>query len=146
MKKWYSLIVAILYFSMSACTFPSQSDEPPLVDYCDLVANPSQYDGQIVRVRAIHDAGWEWSYLTDRKCSNDTPDIAQTWLIIPDDAWCEGVRQTDTSLPPEYSRSVSVEREVIVVVTFHYSQGGLRGSFKMELICLERAENWRAVH
>jgi hypothetical protein len=139
------LVVAILYLWLSACTFPGQSDKPPLVDYCELVTNPSQYDGQIVRVRGTHDAGWEWSYLTDRKCSNEKPDIAQTWLMIPDDAWCEGVRQTNTSLPPEYSRSVSLKREVIVLVTYHYSKGAPRGSSKMDLICLEKAEKWQLV-
>ena len=116
MKAYNSVIIFILCLLLNACASPHRSDEKlPLVSYCDLVAVPSQYDGQVVRVRASHIVGFEWSYLADEKCSDDSPDANQTWIIIPDDAWCDGATQTNTSLPQKYNRSVALEREVTCI-------------------------------
>jgi hypothetical protein len=146
LKKWNSLIIAILYLSLYACTSTSQSDEKPhLVAYCDLVENPEQYHEQVVRVRARHVVGFEWSYLTDDNCSNNSSEFAnETWIIIPSDpTLCEGAKQTSASIP----RGDSLEREVTIVGTFHNSKGGHMGyyPFYIELICLERAGKWQVV-
>ena len=148
MKIWNSLIIATIHLSLGACAFISQSeDKPPLLSYCDLVAEPSQYDGQVVRVRATHNVGWEWSYLTDESCSSDSADTPQTWIIISSDTWCEGARPTNTYVPNDYdgSRSVSLERKVTVVGTFHGTTGGPVGYFSIDFICLEGAEKWQTV-
>jgi starvation-inducible outer membrane lipoprotein len=147
LKKWDSLIITILYLSLSACISTNQPDEKvPLIAYCNLVANPSQYDGQVVRVSASYVVGFEWSYLTDEKCSSDSSSAAQTW-IIPDDTWCEGVTQTSTFPLPEHNHSESLERKVTIMGKFYNSSGGHLGKypFQMEFICLERAGKWRVV-
>lgn len=128
----------------------SQSDEKvPLVAYCDLVANPSKYDGQVVRVKANHIVGFEWSFLTDEKCaSTSLDDKAHTWIIIPGDATlCENASPIRTALPPQNDRSESIQREVTVVGTFHNSRSGHLGGypFYMEFDCLEKAGKWQIV-
>jgi hypothetical protein len=103
LKKWNALIIAISYLLLSACASASQSGEKlPLVAYCDLVANPSQYHEQVVRVSANHITGFEWSYLADENCPNDASGSAnQTWIIIPGEpVLCEGVTRVDNSSPP----------------------------------------------
>ncbi len=146
MKAYNSPIIFILCLLLNACTSSNRSDEKlPLITYCDLVAAPSQHDEEVVRVRAHHIVGFEWSYLADGKCSDTSPVTNQTWIIIPDDAWCDGAPQTNTSLPQEYNRSVALEREVIIVGTFHSTRGGPIGQFSIELTCLEKATRWRII-
>jgi hypothetical protein len=147
LKKWKSLIIAILYLSLSACASTNQSDDKaPLVDYCDLVANPSQYDEQIVRVSADYVVGFEWSYLTEEKCPNDSSRSTQTW-IIPEDTWCPDAFHTSTSLLPEQNRRESLQGRLTLMGKFYNSPGGHLGGypFEMEFICLEKVENWQVV-
>jgi hypothetical protein len=150
LKNWNFLIIAVLYLSLSACASTSQLDEKlPLVTYCDLVANPTKYDEQIVRVRANHISGWEWTYLADENCSNDSSATANaTWINIPADATlCEGVTRVNNSSLPHNWRGESLERKVIVVGKFYNSRGGHLSlyPFHMEFICLEEAGKLRVV-
>jgi hypothetical protein len=150
LKKWNSLIIAILYFSLNACVSTIQSDEKlPLVAYCDLVANPTKYDEQVVRVSANHITGWEWTYLADENCPNDSSATANaTWISIPVDATlCEGVTRVSSSSLPWNWRGESLERKVIVVGKFRNSRGGHLSfyPFQMEFICLEKAGKLRIV-
>jgi len=148
LKKWESLIFAILYLSLSACS-SSQSDQKiPLVAYCDLVRNPSKYDGQEVRVKAIYTTGFEWAFLSDEKCPSKKDNATRTWVVIPGDAkLCEDVGQVNTSSPPQSNRSESLERKVTITGIFHNSNGGHLGRypFTMEFVCLKEAGKWKAV-
>jgi hypothetical protein len=146
MRKWRSSIVLSLLV-MNACSSASQLDkETPLVDYCDLVANPSHFDEQVVRVNASYIVGFEWSYLIDEKCSSDPLDTAQTW-IIPEDTWCEGAAKTYIYPPPDHSRAESLKREIILLGKFHNFPGGHLGGYpyQMEFICLEAAGQWSVI-
>ena len=152
MKKWYALIIAILYLSLSACTSTSPSDdEPPLLAYCDLVANPSQYDGQVVRVSASYIFGFELSFLTDEKCSSKSlDDKFHTWIVIyRSTPLCENASQVSTFLTPqEHDSNELLESEVIVRGIFHNSKIGFAQreyTFNMEFICLEKAGKWQVV-
>jgi len=44
------------------------SEAVPTISYCELMQNPDKYVGQMVRVSATWDAGFEWSYLYHRDC------------------------------------------------------------------------------
>ncbi len=151
MKKSFSLIFLILSLLLAACNSASQSDEKlPLVSYCDLVANPSQYDSQVVHIRASQVSGFEWSFLTDEKCSGKSfADESQTWIIIPSEAnLCENASQVSTASPPQLNRRESLEREVIITGVFHNSPfraSAHEYTFKMDFICLEKAGKWQVV-
>ncbi len=128
----------------------SSDDKPPLLAYCELVANPTQYDEQVVRVRASHVTGFEWSFLTDEKCSSKALDgEAHTWIVIPGDATlCENASQVSTALPPQHNRSESIERQVVVMGVFHNSNMGIGESeypFDIDFSCLEQAGKWQVV-
>ena len=150
MKKWKSFIIAFLCLTLSACASTRQSDEKlPLVAYCDLVANPTKYDEQVVRVSANHITGFEWSYLADENCPNDSSGIAnETWIIIPTDATlCEGTKRVNKFSLPWNWHGESLEKKVVVVGKFYNARGGHMGfyPFEMELICLEKAGRLRIV-
>jgi hypothetical protein len=148
LQKWHFLVLTVVYISLSACISNSQSEQNiHPVAYCDLVANPSQYNRQIVRVKASHIFGFEWSYLTDQSCSIRSSDTPRTWITIPEEAWCEGAKQTSTSLPSDYAQSGSVQRDVTVVGTFHKSSGISlsRYPFYIELGCVEEAGEWQVI-
>lgn len=40
----------------------------PLVTYCELVNNPEQFDGKVVRVQATYLSTWHGGYLYNRAC------------------------------------------------------------------------------
>jgi hypothetical protein len=145
MKKL--LLATLMLFCLGACAPADQADEDPPLAYCDLIADPAKYDGQVVRIRATHNAGWEWSVLMDETCADGSSHLSQTWALISTDEWCEGVQPVSTTLPWGYDgqRKQSLEREVIVVGVFHNSSGGLQSSFFMDVDCLESAGKWRLV-
>jgi hypothetical protein len=150
LKKWNSFITAILYLALSACASASQLDEKlPPIDYCDLVANPSQYHEKVVRVSANHITGFEWSYLADEDCPNDSSGSTNhTWIIIPGNpTLCEGTTQVENSIPPWNWQGGSLESRVIVVGKFYNTRGGHLNfyPFQMEFMCLEKAGKLRAV-
>jgi hypothetical protein len=118
------------------------------ITYCDLVANPSQYDGLVVRTSANYIVGFEWAYLSDEQCSSGPANTTKTWIIIPDDAnLCEDVTEVDKSSPPLIDRSESLERRLTITAVFHNSNGGhlSRYPFTMQFICLKEAGKWQIV-
>jgi hypothetical protein len=148
LKKWISLFWIILHLSLAACTSTRQPEEITNMAYCDLVANPSRYDGQTVRVSANYTVGTEWAYLSDEKCPGEQVNSAKTWVIIPARATlCEDAGQVDTSPPHQINRSESLERKITITGIFHNSKGGHLGRypFTMEFICLKEAGKWQAV-
>jgi hypothetical protein len=148
LKKWNSLILIILYLSLGACSSIKPSEEITSIAYCDLVVNPSLYDGQTVRVSANYVVGFEWAYLSDEKCPSGQDNTTKIWIMIPGKAnLCEDVAQVNTSLPPKINRSESLEREVTITGIFQNSNGGHLGRYPltMEFICLNEAGKWRAV-
>jgi hypothetical protein len=46
------------------------------VSYCDLMRQPAQYNGKVIRVSAIYRYGFEWSTLYCPECIDET----QTWI------------------------------------------------------------------
>jgi hypothetical protein len=135
-------------FLLNACTYTKPSEEKVSIAYCDLVKNPSLYDGKTVRVSANYIVGFEWAYLSDEKCPSEQDNETKTWIIIPEKAnLCEDAGQVKTSLPPQINRSETLERKVILTGIFHNSSGGHldRYPFTMEFICLKEAGEWQAV-
>jgi len=150
LNKKNPLMIVILCLLLSACNVTGQSDEkPPLVDYCDLVAHPTRYDEKIVRVRATHITGFEWSFLVKENCCFFSSETAKTWIIIPGNATlCEDAKDVSTSTPsPAAVDDLDLEREVTVMGKFYNADFAVNGpyeyKFYMEFICLERAGKWR---
>ncbi len=131
----------------AAATATATYIESISVDYCTLIANPSQYDGQVVRVSADYSVGWEWAFLSDANCSpsSSNPD-ATTWVIIDDTNLCEDAVQVNTALPSEDILSGSIVQQVTITGIFHNSRSGHLGGypFGMEFICLQEAGEWQA--
>jgi hypothetical protein len=62
----------------------SQSQvEPITVDFCDLTRHPSQFHGQLIRVRALYKVGFEESTIVSPSC---VPTIPRVWVDF-DDQW-----------------------------------------------------------
>ena len=147
MKKQNPLIIVILCLLLGACNFTGQSDEKPtLVGYCDLIDHPTRYDEEIVRVRATHITGFEWSFLMKENCSFFSSETAKTWIIIPGKpTLCENAKDVSTSRPSPNADDLSLEREVTVMGRFHILGSSIdmeEYPFRMEFICLERAGKW----
>src|SRR5215510_7194611 len=112
----------MIYLLLNACNFTGLSDEKPhLVDYCDLVENAARYDEQVVRVRATHITGFEWSYLIKENCPFFSADTPKTDVIIPGDpTLCENAKDVSTSPPsPNAIDDLDLKREVTVMGIFH---------------------------
>lgn len=106
----------------------------PTVPYCELVREPMRYDKAIVRVRAIHVVGFEWSYLMDNECSE------QTWtILVPDDPACS-VDVPTPSIPVDRRGGM---RSVLVVGQFHGERRGYghlgQYPYRFEVNCIEEA-------
>jgi hypothetical protein len=64
-------------FSMSVLA----ADDPISITLCQIVRNPEQFDGKMVRVRATVVTGFEASILNDNTCGSD----ASVWFSYGDD-------------------------------------------------------------
>lgn len=69
-----SLLVSLTLTVLLACT-TQKADirskpeaDPPTVAFCDLVADPTHYDGKVVRTEAIVAVGFEIGIVYDPKC------------------------------------------------------------------------------
>jgi hypothetical protein len=112
------------------------------------VKNPSQYDGQEIRVRATYITGFEWTFLSDENCPGDTRNSTQTWISIPREAkLCEDAAQVNRTSPPQIRRNHSLAREVTITGVFHNSSGGhLDGyPFVMDFVCLQDIGKWQVL-
>ena len=65
----------ILYIFLTVCVlFVSSSvsqvsvDKPQDVEFCELIANSEKYNNSIIRVKAFHRVGFEWSELFCSDC------------------------------------------------------------------------------
>lgn len=151
MKKLHPLIVASICLLLIGCKSNAlKAETSTILAYCDVVANPSQYDGQVVSISANYTFGFEHSFLADEKCSSDLlDDNLQTWIVIYHSTPpCENASEVDKSLAPTSGGKVSAIREVVVKGTFHNSRitfAEREYSFYMDFICLEKAGGWQVV-
>jgi hypothetical protein len=68
-------------------TVPLDSLTIPTVTYCELVENSADYNGKIVRVRAIYFTAFERTYLYDEGCEIEQPPTAPE--KVPAETWAE---------------------------------------------------------
>lgn len=104
----------------------------PTVAYCDLIGDPKRYDQATVRVSATHVVGFEWSYLMD----NDCPE--ETWtILVSEDPTCS-VDLPTPILPLDWRGGT---RNVTVVGRFNGERGGYghlgQYPYKFDVICIE---------
>jgi hypothetical protein len=62
------LVVCLSLFAYFSQEFVAYSEDYMPVDYCELIKNPSLYDGKKVRVEATYRYGFEWSELYCQDC------------------------------------------------------------------------------
>ena len=66
----------------------NNSQEIPTLTYSELIKNKEIYVEKIIRVKAIHIYGFEWSFLCDANCKSRKP---ETWVeFIDKDDLCKG--------------------------------------------------------
>ncbi len=117
-------VVAVALALSTACSTQPRSttqEERTVVEYCDLVAQPAKYLGQVVRVRATYYAGYETSIFVGEHCE------PRTWVEF-DDHWREN---TSSGVIRKYSDLPSLQsdlgtREVGVVAVGALSGSGVR--------------------
>lgn len=75
-----SIVLTLSFLSVAQAqnlqTIASAAPEVLDVAYCDLLRNPTSYDGKVVRVRATYRYGFEWSEIYCTGCSVK----GSTWL------------------------------------------------------------------
>ncbi|MBC7876237.1 MAG: hypothetical protein H7Y59_03625 [Anaerolineales bacterium] len=138
------LIAYVLFLVMSSYKFSTNpaNETIPTVSYCELVHTPERYDQVIVRVHATYVVGFEWSYLMDRNCTE------QTWtLFISEDKTCS-VNLPRPLFPPKRNGG----RWKVSVVGQFFSERGNYGHlgyypFEFNVVCIESASlfipwNW----
>jgi hypothetical protein len=98
------------------------------VDYCDLVANPTAYDGKRVDVIGTFRYGFEWQELYCLKCRGSE----KTWVGFPNDP-TKGVNRVLRSIPKGMGTVNATFRGV-----FHgnggFGDGGYRFLLQVEAI------------
>lgn len=82
MKRYYFciffILVQLVVFGLDIKG--QSSSDAILVQYCDLIKNPEDYDGKVVTLRATYRYGFEWQEIYCLKCRN----LGKTWLEIWD--------------------------------------------------------------
>ncbi len=131
------LVILIGYkIFLATQNFLTTSPTIPTVSYCELVRNPMRYDQTTVRVSSIHIVGFEWSYLMDDEC------LEQTWAILtPENPECS-VDMPTPSTPVDWRGGM---RAVTVTGKFYGERGGYghlgQYPYMFEVICIERASS-----
>ena len=84
-----TVILLVLAFSFGTPSQEPKSASPRNVALCDLLHHPSEYDNQIVRVRALWRQTFEWSQLYDTTCEGSVEPI---W-DCPGDDTCKNLQR-----------------------------------------------------
>lgn len=84
MRKNYKriFIVALLFGLLGQDCWSQKPLNSPVVDYCDVLKSPNDFDGKRVTLRATYRYGFEWQEIFCLQCR----DRGKTWLEIDDDA------------------------------------------------------------
>jgi hypothetical protein len=67
-KTSFGFVVLVVLFLCFSPNFVVYSSEYTPVEYCELINNPSQYNGKKIRVEANYRYGFEWSELICEDC------------------------------------------------------------------------------
>jgi hypothetical protein len=82
--KWL-IAMWLMLFAFSA--YPQKKKALPNLTYSELIRNKEEYLNKTVRLRAIWNYGYEWTYLCDSECK----DLQKSWVdMLDDDDLCRG--------------------------------------------------------
>lgn len=134
-----SLVLCLFLFSYFSQKFVIEAEDYITVDYCELIKNPSLYDGKKVRVEATYRYGYEWSEIYCPDCFDLKK---RTWVKL------DNLNESCTSkkLLKKLSKDSPKGRTLSVVFsgTFESAKnryGHLNGyQFQLEVSCVEKAK------
>ncbi len=123
----------------------------PLMTYCELVNNPEQFDGKVVRVQATYLSTWHGGYLYSPACEGKDKH-ANLDLACNDEDSCKALRKTlSYNLPIDF-----FERHGEMIFIGRFGSAGGYGKlvsyhegfkFQLEVEKIERdfltPKNWR---
>ncbi len=125
------ILVAVILIVLPLINYgrQSKSSDIPIMAYCDLVRNPSDFNEKIVRVRGAYRVGFEWAELY---CSNCSGRGDRTWVEFSDE-------------PCPKSKNFKGDRIVNVIFVGKFQTGQLYGhenGYKHQLVvtCVEEAK------
>ena len=81
-----SLIVVLSGCARQTKTSPTAVPTPPDVRFCEVVAKPADFDGEIIRLRAVFQFGLHGPTVGDRSCAS-VDNI--TWANLSPEKWAE---------------------------------------------------------
>ncbi len=119
-----AILVVLIWLQPCSVTSAGQTAKhlgPDIVDVslCDLIADPSRFAGQHVRVRAVYRYGFEWSELYSLRCDSGARG-RQVWVEFGD----EYERTTKRSVRRQVGNHGAIGRTVGVVAIGTVQQGG----------------------
>jgi hypothetical protein len=96
--------------SSRASGLPSSASKSPAVSLCSLLSKPAEYDGKEVRLRAVYNIGFEWSYFDGPPCKEYAEET--TPYRAASVVWAEFDESVKTSAQPEVSEGLKRARSL----------------------------------
>jgi hypothetical protein len=94
-RKILTILVILVLISFGQTVIAQNIDSPSSVEYCDLVKNPEEYDGENVIIHATYRYGFEWQEMYCLGCAT----APRTWLEIDSDNVTKKSRKALKRLP-----------------------------------------------
>ena len=115
----------------------SAAESAPTISYCELLREPSLYQGKLVRVAATWHYGFEWSYLYHRECMSRGN---KAWVeFVDEDESCPQTKKLSKRLKDDFDNKA----DVVAVGTLAVGRGyGHMGAYQYQFTikCLEKAK------
>ena len=75
------ILFSVIFIAFSCLTVTAQIQKPtvevPTIKYCDIVREPTLYDGKLIRVEAFYTFGFEASFMYEESCADK---LGYTWI------------------------------------------------------------------
>lgn len=124
----FAIVLLVCPFGQRAL---GQRRAPPmLVDYCELLRSPAEFDGKRVTVKATYRYGFEWQELFCFPCR----DIGKTWLEIDDDLISAKSRRVLKKLPNDEGTVSAIFTGTFESSKGPFGDGGYRFRFTLDEI------------
>lgn len=139
--KRHIFFIILVFFCFDLRT-SAQYQDIPTVNYCEIIKNPQNYNGKIVKIFAEQRSGFEFSGLGSQDCANDYGQIWAEWEKYES---C-GDEKTARLLVNRYKGIENNYLEGIFVGKFFVKEKGISGfghmnakPFQISISCVENA-------
>ena len=125
------VMMAICFCSLYAQTDKSQNIST--LTYDELIQNKNLYVGKTIRLKAIWQYGFEWTYLCNSECKN----IDRAWVdVVDEDQRCRGTNKKLKKLGNKFDNRA----DVIVLGKLEEGMNGHLGAYplKFTISCVEK--------